>query len=407
MSGRIRLSSGDYLSYSTESNFNYRITPNYIINYIKNNIIKLQYRISILNPDETIKSIIPSEDIIDGSYNENYQNGQRRTLSVNLYNENGNYTPNINNYWINDKFLYEVGVETQDNIFWFKKGVYVINNTNTNQDISSKKTSIELGDKFLLFDGPSGVLETTYVIPVGTNIKSAIADILYSQLGNGYKYDYKPMFFHSSLNDKTTQITITKEAGSSIGEIISELCTQLNAEYFYDVDGCFNVLPINDVIGDFEKPIVGALYAEDGDFVSDGFQIDFGSVINRVCVIGGSVNGRVFSATAINDNVNSPVCYQRVGYKTAQIISDSNITSDILAQDRANYELRNKTIIKTNVSLQTYFNPYFYVNNIFEINDDFFKLKQSKFVIQSVSHSFNEGLMVITASNIENLPFLI
>lgn len=45
------------------------------------------FRIYWLNPDETVKKEVPQEDIIDGgSYNENYQNGQRRTLSFTLFN---------------------------------------------------------------------------------------------------------------------------------------------------------------------------------------------------------------------------------------------------------------------------------------------------------------------------------
>jgi hypothetical protein len=52
-----------------------------------------------LNADETERYEIPNEDIIGGSYSENYQSGQRRTLSFQLNNNNGEYTPSINHFW--------------------------------------------------------------------------------------------------------------------------------------------------------------------------------------------------------------------------------------------------------------------------------------------------------------------
>ena len=59
---------------------------------IKRTFIKPLYRVSILNPDESVNHIIDSRDILeDGiSYNEEYQNGQRRSVTLKLANPHGN-----------------------------------------------------------------------------------------------------------------------------------------------------------------------------------------------------------------------------------------------------------------------------------------------------------------------------
>ena len=91
-------SSGDVFSYYTqESNRDYSIQE--IKNKINSSsIINPRFKFYILNPDETIKTEIPEKDVLmGGSFNENYQNGQRRSLSFSLYNYNKKYTPSINN----------------------------------------------------------------------------------------------------------------------------------------------------------------------------------------------------------------------------------------------------------------------------------------------------------------------
>ena len=54
----------------------------YIEKILKRPIIKPRYRISVLNPDESIDYVIPDYDIpIDGiEFTEEYQNGQRRNI---------------------------------------------------------------------------------------------------------------------------------------------------------------------------------------------------------------------------------------------------------------------------------------------------------------------------------------
>ena len=121
---------------------------------------------------------------------------------------------------------------------------------------------------------------------------------------------------------------------------------------------------------------------------------------------GSTTNGGYYEAVAVNDDPSSPLCYQRIGYRTASPINDPNITSDILAQDRADYELRNKLILKSTVNIQTPFNPLYIVNNIITLTDDFYDMKQEQFIIQGISYSADySGFMSVSLSNTRNLPF--
>ena len=118
------------------------------------------------------------------------------------------------------------------------------------------------------------------------------------------------------------------------------------------------------------------------------------------------MNGKVYTATAVNDDSTSPLCYQRIGYRTGQIVNDSNITSQDLADDRSKYELRKQLILKSSVNVSISFNPLLSVNNLIEITDEFFGLDHERFLLQGISCSLDySGSMSITVSNVRNLPF--
>ena len=116
--------SGEVISITSPYSYKQYSDLSYIENYIKNKHIKPRFKIYVLNLDETEKYEIPNSDILGGSYSENYQNGQRRTLSFQLNNNNGNYTPSINHFWVDQKFSFYIGFEVgsnEDDVVWFKK----------------------------------------------------------------------------------------------------------------------------------------------------------------------------------------------------------------------------------------------------------------------------------------------
>lgn len=411
---KTRLSSGDILSYYVDINeanlLSFYSSVSRLKQEIEKPIIRPRYRIHWLNEDETVRKILPEKDIMsNGSYSENYQNGQRRSLSFTLHNELGQYTPSINGIWAGTKFSFDMGLELENGmVIWFPKGRYLVTSADVSHGVGEKSVSVSLSDKFSIFEGALGTLETSLTIPVGTLIEEVIQNILWTQKGDGTMLDPIPFIYDSSFKGKRTQATITQQAGSNYGELLLSLATQLSAEIFYDVEGHLNIVPINNVTNDIDKPIIYHFYEEHGDFGSNNLTLDLNDVINRVVVIGANINSEICDAIAVNDDPASPLCYQRIGYRTASPINDNNITSTRLAQERAEYELRNKLILKSSISNDVRYNPLLSVNNLITVTDDYYNFKQEKFLIQSISCSLDYGgTMSISSSNARNLPFVV
>lgn len=406
------MASGDVLSLSVMNGDTYldsNVSIAELNELINSPILRPRYRIFLLHPDETIDYQIPDEDILlsGSSYSEQYQNGQRRSLSFTLHNSDKKYTPSINTLWAESEFALDLGIEKDDgSIVWKRSGIYVASSLTPSESVDSQTVSVQTGDKFSIFEGKAGTLETSYEIPVGTDIEGAIKGILLSAKGNGYPFDSKPIIYHSGFKGKKTQAKISKSAGETLGSILLELANQLSAEMFYNANGNLTILPTQETTLDIDKPVICYLNDENGDFSGLSFGLQMSNIVNRVVVIGATVNGKVYTATAVNDDSASPLCYQRIGYRTGQIVNDSNITSQDLADDRSKYELRKQLILKSSVSVNISFNPLLSVNNLIEITDEFFGLDHERFLLQGVSCGLDySGSMSITVSNVRNLPF--
>ena len=183
ISQKYQTASGDSVVLSTSSSDIYlssAISIPYYKSLFRQQNIKPRFRVFVLNPDETIRYPLPNERIQEGgSYSENYQDGQRRTMSLTLFNEDGKFTPSINSLWIDSKFSLELGIEMPNGqIVWNKKGIYVISNSSTTHSSDDKTVPLSLGDKFNALTGKLGTLETTYEIPIGSDIEEVIKGLL-------------------------------------------------------------------------------------------------------------------------------------------------------------------------------------------------------------------------------------
>lgn len=408
----ISLASGDVLSISSTRNniyINQDVDIDSLKHQINNNLTSSAFRLFVLYPDETIAYEIPDYRIkVGGSYSENYQNGQRRSLSFTLENEDGFFTPNINTFWAGTRLRLEFGLKLSDEeIIWFQKGIFIITKLTPNLTPSGKEVQVSASDKFSLFEDATGKIDTTYEIPIDSDIEDLIHTILLTDMGNGSPLDPIPCIYNGVFKGKKTQSTISKSAGDTLGSILLDIATQLNAEIFYNSAGHLILAPIDDVSLDVEKPLIYEYDTSKDEMSQLDFSFNMNQIINRIIVIGNTSLGGVFRAVAQNNDPSSPLCYQRIGYRTGNIINDSNIYSDVLAQERANYELRQQLILKSSTSAQVLFNPLLEVNNLITITDSFFNLNKERFLLQSISCSLDfSGQMSISFSNLHNLPFI-
>ena len=380
------------------------ISMSYLTDVLKRPTIKPRFRLFVLNPDETINYEIPEEDIIinSGNFTENYQNGQRKSVNINLINIDGKYTPSINTIWVHDRFRFDIGLEFDGQVYWFPRGIYILGNPSADHQDSDKQVSLTLVDKFAVLEGKAGTLEATYEIPVDSDIEQAIMGILTLDNGSGYPIDLKPIIYDRAFKGLKMPYTLSKDAGSTLGEMLLEIGTILNAEVYYNSQGNLCFININETTLDIQKASLWDYSDEDRDYGNATANYDFENAINEVHVVGDNINNKIFSAMAKNENPVSPLCIQRIG-RRIEYINDSNIYSDYLAQQRANYELRKFGILKTTMNIQVSFNPLLFVNNLVTITDKYYNLTRERFLIQSISYTIgNESQMTVSCSNIVN-----
>ena len=408
------------------------ITIDDIIIALTNPFICPTFRVSILNPDETIKYVIPLEDIPSGgiSYTETYQNGQRRSITLKLINKDGKYSPSINRgnkyyknfkndkvikvsqkntdilIWKNTKFRYDVGLKIKGNKIWFPKGIYILESTDLIQEDSNKQITLQLNDKFAKLEGNSGKLLTAYEITVGSNIKQVIQDLLNTDFGDGYNLDNKMFMLPSSLYNFKIKADIKKEAGDTYGSIFLDIATQMSCECFYNEHGNLVFSLLDETVNDQNKSVCWKYEKKRKDLINLSPTYNFNDAINMVKVIGDNVDNGIFSALVVNHDPRSPICIGRIGKCPETPITDANVWSNVLAKDLAIYNLRKKSLISLSLSANVKFNPLITVDFLCEIEHEFFNFEREKCVINSISYSDNSGQMDLSITAIQNLDFL-
>lgn len=375
--------------------------------YLRRPFIKPRYKISILNPDETVNYEIPEEDIpIDGiNFTEEYQNGQRKNITLQLINVDGKYTPRLSGLWINTRFRFDIGIETvQSNVIWFPRGIYIMGNVDLSYDISNKIVSVQLLDKFAVFEGKTGTLEMAYEVEVGSTIIDAVRGILNFDMGNGYIIDYKDVIFDPSFIGAKTQTTIRAEEGDNLGTVIQELATQISAEYYYNNVGNLCFYPINETVNDDVKPIIWTFASLDRDLHNLELNYQNENIVNCIKVTGDNIDNGIYSAVVMNENPASPICVQNVGRRWEKPYTSPNVWNDDLAADLARYYLRKASFVAVDFNCNVSFNPVLSVNNICEVENDFLGMERDKLLITSISFSSGNGLMSIKFCNTTDLP---
>lgn len=383
---------------------------NSIIGIVENSTVATDWRIFLLNPDDSVKEELPRQDIlVGGSYNESYQDGQRRTLSFSLDNSDGKYTPSINRLWFGSRFRLDMGLVLLDGTtMWFQKGVFVITSLSVTRSVAGQEAvSIEAGDKWSLFDGKTGTLDDTYEIPVNSDIRQIVTNICRHADESGVPFDSQPVLFSGSLTYTKTQAKISKSAGESYANILLELATQASAEIFYNANGQLVLIPTEETVNDVDKPLLYHYSEDSGNLGDVDLSFDMSNVLNKVVVIGSTSSGGYYRAVKVNSDPDSPTSVQRIGARMGSVVSDSNITTDYLADERATYELRQQLLFKTAVSLSVPLNPLLEVNNMIDVTENFYGMKQQRFLIKSVSAEIGYGgTMTIGISNVKNLGFI-
>lgn len=398
---------------------NEQLTIQDIVDLIQSPEISPIVRLSVLNPDETLDYMISPEDIVEDSvvYNEKYTNAQRRDLSFKLinipqrvyniktrqYEKQYKYFPQVDGLWYGTKIKYEQGIRYRGNEYYFPKGIYIIDNFDLVHNVNAKDVTYQCTDKFGMFDGPTGILEDGYEIPVDTPIEEAIDDLMNLSCTDGYINDFKVCIIDSKYIGFKTQSTIRIDAGGNIGDLIEQLATQMSAEYYYNTVGNLVLYPVDSSMNDINKPIVWTY----NESQIEGLKFTGNNdIVNVVKVVGNNVDGKIYSAVSKNTNLNSPINIYRIKERRMSPIDTANIWSDDMAQELADYNLRQKSILSLQQSCSVLYNPILMVNNIVEIENEELDMKRNRYLINGISYTSGSITMQIDISNITNLPIV-
>ena len=294
-------------------------TLNFFKRILKYPNIQTRHRVFVLNSDETINYEIPQEDIIkDGiSYKEGYNNGQRRTVELSLINIDGKYTPNINRLWYNTKILYTSGIVYEGNEYLFARGIYLITDFDYIFSNNDRKIVYSLKDKFFNYEGPCGTIIDSIEFKPGIDIDELLSQISNTGTADGLSYDLKPPLMNSDVSETELQQTIRIESGGKIGQIIDQVATQMNCEYFYNALGYLCFEPLDESLNDHEKPIIWSYTKNEID------QFDFkgtSELVNVIKVTGANIDGKIYSAVVKNENLRSNINIFRINERPGQTI---------------------------------------------------------------------------------------
>lgn len=407
----MNLSSGNIVPITTKKGQSYvdvDTNINALLNLTLSPMTAPRYRIYILNADDTIREELPLEDMLSsGSFSENYQSGQRCSLSLILFNGDGKYTPNINQLWVGTKMRFDAGIEQYDGgIIWVQKGIFVITSVQPNYSPGTQTVSISLGDKFSELESGAGKMQMAYEVPRDSNIKAVVKELLGIAKGDGGPLDYQEPYFSPAISIKKTQAKINKSAGDTVGSLILDLASHAGAEVFYNAQGRLTFLPLNSAGDDNDKPILFNYETARGDLGDLNFSFDYSNIINKIILVGATVDGGVVRGEAENSNALSPLNTSRIGVRPS-VVNASEVKTKIVAEENARYQLRKNLVLKTSVGLSVPYNPLIGVNNLITITNEFFELVKQNFLIQSVSFSLDYNAnMSISVSNLNNLPFI-
>lgn len=276
---------------------------------------------------------------------------------------------------------------------------------NTVNNDSERTISIQLKDKFAIFEGKMGTLETSYEIEVGSNIEDVVRGLQNTAMGNGTILDPQPAIFDASFIGMKTQSTIRIEEGGTLSQVIEQIATQLSAEYYYNNLGNLCFYPINETIADDSKPIIWTYENLDRNMQSLNGNYKNEEVVNVIKVVGDNINSGISSAVVTNENPASPICIQRIGRRVAPKYTEPNVWNDELAEDLARYYLRKASFIAVDFNTIVGFNPLLAVNNICEISDKVNKFTHEKLLLTSISFRSDDGNMQLNLCSTKDLPF--
>ena len=367
------------------------------------------YRMFLLHEDETIKKDITQYVLPDGTLEKTYQQGQTRSLSINLLNPQKiwNPSPTRGHLFANSKFKLQMGIKFDNAVYWIDEGVFVCQDPELKNGDANKIVSIELFDKFALLDGTvSGTTETDYEIPLGTNLYKALRGLLRlpkDTLGN--PYDAQRIVFPMKYMDEKIPYTIKKTANNNIGEIIVDLADCLSCDVFYDELGRLTFRDNLDDLDFHNRNFAWDFKEGSAEFGQVSRKDEWSKIKNRYIVKGTNINGVQFKGIADNTNPASAYSINGTFGIHPEIIEDNLIYSHNLCKQRAKYELKKNLMKNISISFECRYLPHINPSDLIRWSYEDYNYVNENFIVNSVSIPLDgKEMMSLSFTNVAELP---
>lgn len=327
---------------------------------------------------------------IDGSISIDSANDVRRTFSLTMNNASGLYIPYGARTNMGVKVRIKRGIVTPQGTYWWNRGVFVLSDPEAVHNGAEKTVSLQGVDKWALLNGDlAGTLTETTVIPKDTNVADAIRAV--AEDGGEFKFAF-------DVCTVLTPYTITKEPGTTRAELIKELALIPSWDIYYDVEGYLRFRPLIDPL---QKQIVadlsvGGAYRK--CLIHSSYAPEWSRIKNYWKVIGysDSDTGITYDGSCQNNNPESPTNTSMpptgIGIK-AEVLTDTNLTTDSLCEQRAAYELRKNLSKIDRASFSVFSLPFLNEGDCIQCEDSATGIDDAKYEVQSITEPLGFGLM--------------
>jgi len=384
------------------------------IDSIESSTIRPLFKVEIV--DWTERNVISdiSDDIIQdsGSIMNNYQQGVRRSISFQLINIEGKYTPSSDTgtLYFGTKFKIYMGIRSlnKEDIYWFTGGVFIITNATNLVKGSNKIVTVSAVDKFGIFGSELGnsQLSSEYQILSGTNIYDAIRDILQIDMQNGNIVDYIDPILDPNYKDEVMPYTLIKNKGTFLSDLLISLANILGCDIFYDSDGHLTIESGTEDITYSQKGVIYNFLVDTNEILEYSLDYDYSKVVNSITVVGTNVNDKIYTYTAQNNNLLSPTRIGYIGMREAETVESAMVSSSQRAEEYAKYLLNKESIMQTLLKFPTTFIPHLDVNRVITISNEDYEFFEERFIIQEITTPIGNGSQLkISCSNISELPY--
>lgn len=327
---------------------------------------------------------------VGGSIEINANSTVRRTCSIDMVITDSSFLVSENSKIFMDKWIrIELGIRSlkTDEIVWFNKGIYAINNPSVRYNSVEKRLHIEGLDLMCTLDGTlGGTLGITTKLPKEAGISDSIKTTVW-QLG---KISQSQIYIEQ--NDLEMPYDIEKTPTDTVYSILEELKNlYMSMEIFFDENGRLIYQRIRNryvanPIPNYENDVVTFRFLEEHDLVTD-YNVNylFDNVKNKITVWGKMRNdGIQVKAELINTDNNSPFSVNKNLGTIPFSITDEKIFNNEQALERARYEMYKYSNMSEQVSVSC--TPLYFldVNTLIEFDKPEIGL-EGKYLVDDIS----------------------